>query len=51
MAAVSRLYARLIWPFEEFFSTAINAAGDIAVNRKKDPRNDPSCGNTYNGAL
>jgi len=39
MACMTRIYSRLAEPFESFFLTAMNAAGDIAINRENDPKN------------
>ena len=38
MACMARIYSQLTVPFEKFFLTTINAAGDIAINRKHDPQ-------------
>jgi hypothetical protein len=40
MASVSRLFSSLVVPLEKFTFTLKNAAGDIAVDRSKDPRNE-----------
>jgi hypothetical protein len=40
MASVSGLFSRLIVPVEKFAFTLKNAAGDIAVDRSKDPPNE-----------
>ena len=37
MACITRIYTQLTKPFEDFFSTVMHAAGDIAVDRKSDP--------------
>lgn len=38
LACVARIQKRLVQPFADFFSTAVMSAGDIAVDRKHDPR-------------
>ena len=38
MACMTRIYSHLAVPFSRFFIDIMNAAGDIAIDRKKDPQ-------------
>jgi hypothetical protein len=37
LEAISRIYSKMVHPFSDFFSTVINAAGEIAIDREHDP--------------
>jgi len=41
MACMARIYSKLTEPFASFFFTVMQAAGDIAIDRKKDPKKEP----------
>ena len=38
MACMTRIYSHLARPFDDFFFTVMQAAGDIAIDREHDPQ-------------
>ena len=47
LASICRIFASLIGPLDDFVRVIEGAAGDIKIDRERDPKYDPAQGEPY----